>query len=251
MGTDFFDEDLVREREAALKIKLDGESGGSPRDGFIPSSRDLPNRPVSDLTLTHLARHKQEVTEQMVDKAQELDRLRARQEELEKERRTLEEMRKKQEAFDAGRRELKERLNESLVRMEKERLQAERLSQLLEETRRLFRERLDEVVALNEADWTDENLLDELNTALVLLENVRADYNKALAKIEAIHPQATAGALPAARALAFEDAPGGAVAEGGRSFGYWLRAGLAFTLPLMAVLVLLALLWMAFTYYWA
>ena len=62
MGTDFFDEDLVREREAALKIKLDGESGGSPRDGFIPSSRDLPNRPVSDLTLTHLARHKQEVT---------------------------------------------------------------------------------------------------------------------------------------------------------------------------------------------
>ena len=77
MGTDFFDEDLVREREAALKIKLDGESGGSPRDGFIPSSRDLPNRPVSDLTLTHLARHKQEVTEQMVDKTQELDRLRA------------------------------------------------------------------------------------------------------------------------------------------------------------------------------
>ena len=137
MGTDFFDDDLVREREAALKIKLDGESGGAPRDGHIPSSRDLPNRPVSDLTLTHLARHKQEVTDQMVDKTQELDRLRARQEELERERRTLEEMRKKQEAFDAGRRELKDRLAASLVRMEKDRLQAERLSQLLEETRRL------------------------------------------------------------------------------------------------------------------
>ena len=79
MGTDFFDDDLVRERENALKIKLDGESGGVPRDGNIPSSRDLPNRPVSDLTLTHLARHKQEVADQMVDKAQELDRLRARQ----------------------------------------------------------------------------------------------------------------------------------------------------------------------------
>ena len=92
MGTDFFDDDLVREREAALKIKLDGESGGAKRDGHIPSSRDLPSRAVSDLTLTHLARHKQEVTEQMVDKAQELDRLRARQEELEKERRALEEM---------------------------------------------------------------------------------------------------------------------------------------------------------------
>jgi hypothetical protein len=250
MGTDFFDEDLVREREAALKIKLDGESGGAPRDGYIPSSRDLPNRPVSDLTLTHLARHKQEVTEQMVDKTQELDRLRARQEELEKERRTLEEMRKKQESFDAGRRELKDRLNESLVRMEKERLQADRLSQLLEETRRVFRERLDEVEALNEAEWADESLLDELNRALVLLENVRSDYNKAMAKIEAIHPQAPTGAATPSRSLTFADSSGIA-AKGSQGFGYWLRAGLAFTLPLIATLVVLALLWMAFSYYWA
>ncbi len=249
MGTDFFDEDLVRQREAALKIKLDGESGGAPRDGNIPSSRDLPNRPVSDLTLTHLARHKQEVTEQMVDKAQELDRLRARQEELEKERRMLEEMRKKQEAFDGGRRDLKERLNESLVRLEKERLQAERLSQLLEETRRGFRERLDEVEALNESDWTDETLLDELNKALALLENVRSDYHKALAKIEAIHPQAAAAA-GAAHPLAFSDAAEGAAAKGDLGFGYWLRAGWAFTLPLIAALAVLALAAMVFSYFW-
>lgn len=248
MGTDFFDEDLVREREAALKIKLDGDGGGSPRDGFIPSSRDLPNRPVSDLTLTHLARHKQEVTDQMVDKTQELDRLRARQEELERERRTLEEMRKKQEAFDAGRRELKDRLAASLVRMEKDRLQAERLSQLLEETRRLFRERLDEVEALNESEWQDENLLDELNKSLVLLDNVRSDYNKGMAKIEAVHPLAPGGAAAAARPLAFEDASGSA-ASASQGFGYWLRAGLAFTLPLMALLAVLFLAGLFF-YYW-
>lgn len=248
MGTDFFDDDLVREREAALKIKLDGENGGAPRDGFIPSSRDLPNRPVSDLTLTHLARHKQEVTEQMVDKTQELDRLRARQEELEKERRTLEEMRKKQEAFDAGRRELKSRLDESLARMEKDQFQAERLAQLLDETRHVFRDRLDEVSALSEEQWTDENLLDELNKALALLENVRSDYNKALAKIEAIHPQAPAGSAPA-RPLTFAGAPGMAP-ERAQGFGVWLRAGLAFTLPLMALIVVLWLAWLAF-YYWA
>lgn len=45
MGTDFFDDDLVGEREAALKIKLDGESGGAKRDGHIPSSRDFPAGP--------------------------------------------------------------------------------------------------------------------------------------------------------------------------------------------------------------
>jgi vacuolar-type H+-ATPase subunit I/STV1 len=249
MGTDFFDEDLVREREAALKIKLDGDGGGSPRDGFIPSSRDLPNRPVSELTLTHLGRHKQEVTDQMVDKTQELDRLRARQEELEKERRTLEEMRKKQESFDVGRREIKERLGASLIRMEKDRLQAERLTQLLEETRRMFRERLDEVEALNETEWEDEHLIEELNKSLLVLENARADYNKAMAKIEAIHPQAPVGAAAAPRGLTFEDAPS-VVAEGAQGFGYWLRAGLAFTLPLLAWLTVLALVWMTFTYFW-
>ena len=246
MGTDFFDDDLVRERQAALKIKLDGENAGAPRDGNIPSSRDFPNRPVSDLTLTHLARHKQEVSEQMVDKAQELDRLRARQEELEKERRTLEELRQKHEAFEAGRRELKDRLNESLVRMAKDQMEAERLAQLLDETRRMFRVRLEEVTALSEEGWEDEHLLDELNKALVLLENIRADYNKALAKIDAIQPAAARGA--AGGLLAFTDAPG--AGPGGRTgFGYWLRAGLAFTLPLMVLLVLLLAAWMVFDYW--
>ncbi len=240
MGTDFFDDDLVREREAALKIKLDGDGTASPRDGHIPSSRDLPNRPVGDLTLTHLARHKQEVTEQMVDKVQELDRLRARQDELERERRLLEEMRQKQEAFDTGRRELKSCLGESLVRMEKERLRAERLTQLLDETRRLFRERLDEVSALNEDSWDDENLLNELNQSLGLLENVRSDFNKAMAKIEAVQPGEGG---PSVRPAVFEEASAETVG-GARGFSYWLRAGLAFTLPLMVLLAVLAVIWM-------
>jgi len=248
MGTDFFDEDLAREREDALKIKLDGQSGGAPRDGVIPSSRDIPNRPVSSLPLTHLARHKQEVNEQMVDKAQELDRLRARQEELEEERRMLEEMRQKQVAFDGERRDLKERLGSGLVRMEKDQLQAERLVELLEETRRIFHLRQEEVTALNEEQWQDEELLDELNKALVLLENVRSDYNKAMAKIDAVRPHSDMDSEPTSAGLSFEAAPATAPGQG---FGYWLRAGLAFTLPLMALLSLLALIWMIFSYYWA
>ena len=244
MATDFFDDDLVREREAALKIKLDDEGAAIPRDGHIPSSRDLPNRPVGDLTLTHLARHKQEVTEQMVDKAQELDRLRARQEELESERRLLEEMRQKQEAFDTGRRELKDRLQASLAQMDKERLQAERLAQLLDETRRAFRERLDEVLALKEDEWDDANLLDELNRALALLDGVRTDTAKALARIDAFRPSSGDGATAADR----RPVSAGASAEGGQGFGYWLSAGLAFTLPLMVLLALLAVIWMMLYY---
>ena len=246
MATDFFDDDLVREREAALKIKLDDSGSGIPRDGHIPSSRDLPNRPVGDLTLTHMTRHKQEVTEQMVGKAQELDRLRARQEELEHERNLLEEMRQKQEAFDSGRRELKDRLNESLVWMEKERLQADRLAHLLDETRRTFRERLDDVNGLKEEDWEDAHLLDELNKALVLLENVRADYNQALGKIDAIRSQASQD--PATMSRMVVDSDRAVVTAGAQGFGYWLRAGMAFTLPLMLLLALLGVVWMVLYY---
>ena len=219
MGTDFFDDDLVREREAALKIKLDGESGGK-RDGHIPSSRDLPSRAVSDLTLTHLARHKQEVTEQMVDKAQELDRLRARQEELEKERRLLEDLRKKQEAFESGRRELKDRLGESLVRMEKDQLQAERLGQMLGETRRAFRARLEEVNAIDAESWTED-----------------------VAKLDAVRPAGAGSAV--ARPLSFAEEPA-AAAPAAQGFGYWLRSGLAFSLPLMVWLAVLLVAWMIF-----
>ncbi|MDY0144968.1 MAG: hypothetical protein RBS84_03115 [Kiritimatiellia bacterium] len=246
MATDFFDDDLVREREAALKIKLDDSGSGIPRDGHIPSSRDLPNRPVGDFTLTHMTRHKQEVTEQMVGKAQELDRLRARQEELEHERNLLEEMRQKQEAFDSGRRELKDRLNESLVWMEKERLQADRLAHLLDETRRTFRERLDDVNGLKEEDWEDAHLLDELNKALVLLENVRADYNQALGKIDAIRSQASQD--PATMSRMVVDSDRAVVTAGAQGFGYWLRAGMAFTLPLMLLLALLGVVWMVLYY---
>ena len=114
------------------------------------------------------------------------------------------------------------------------------------ETRRMFRTRLEEVTALSAEGWEDDHLLDELNKALVLLENIRADYNKALAKIDAIQPAAARGS--AGGILAFADAPG--AGPGGRSgFGYWLRAGLAFTLPLMVLLVFLLVAWMVFDYW--
>ena len=47
------------------------------------------------------------------------------------------------------------------------------------------------------------------------------------------------------RPLVFEGASGVA-SEAAHGFSYWLRAGLAFTLPLMALLVVLLLAWMAF-----
>lgn len=248
MSTEFYDDELAREREKALKIKFEGDRDHGPRDGYIPSSRDVPGRPISDLTLTPLARQKQEVSEQMVDKAQELDRLRARQEELERERRTLEELRAKQERFDHERRETKKRLNESLVRLDKEQQQSERLIQLLDETRRLFRERLGEVEEIDEQSWEDARVPDELNKVLALLEDVGTEYHQALAKLDAVAPgrggdRAAAASTAGEEGQGFWQKTGGWPAGCPVGFSGWFRAGVAFTLPLIVALAVLVVIY--------
>ena len=142
---------------------------------------------------------------------------------------------------------MKDRLVQSLARMEKDRLQAERYAQMLEETRKLFRERLDEIGSLRDDEWEDENLLDELNRGLTLLETVRSDYAKAMAKIDAVQPH-VGGSEPRAASAAYADAgPAADVPRG--EFRRWLVAGLGFTLPLMGLLAVLAAVWMALYFF--
>lgn len=245
MSTDFYDDDLARERERVFNVRLDGGGAGDARDGYIPSSREVPTRPISDLPLTNMARHKQEVDERMVDKAKELERLRSRQAELERERRTLEELRAQQERFESLRRDSKKTLSESLVRLDQERQQADRLIEQLEETRRLFQSRLEEVDGIDEQSWEDERLPDELNRAVVLLESIQDEYRKAVAKLAAIRPDAGSASAPGRSAPAYPAmrAPGGALPGGWRG---WLVAGAAFTAPLIAALVLLGVVYALF-----
>ena len=81
----------------------------------------------------------------------------------------------------------------------------------------------------------------ELNQALALLENVRAEYNQGVAKLDAVRPAAGAAARP----LSFAEEPAAAT-PAAQGFGYWLRSGLAFSLPLMVWLAVLLVAWMIF-----
>lgn len=250
MSTDFYDDDLARERERVFNIQLNGGGdSANARDGYIPSSREVPSRPISDLPLTNMARHKQEVDERMVDKAKELERLRSRQAELERERRTLEELRAQQERFETLRRDSKKTLSESLVRLDQERQQADRLIEQLEETRRLFQSRLEEVEGIDEQSWEDERLPDELNRAVVLLESIQDEYRKAIAKLAATRPETapvpggrSAPAYPAMRGTPALP-PGTGLPSGLRG---WLLAGAAFTAPLIAALAIFGLVYALF-----
>ena len=187
--------------------------------------------------LTRMAKHKQDVDENVVHAVEELERLRKRQEDLEREKRELEDVGHKQMEYEQGKQEMLTRLNQSLVTLEKDELQAERLAELLGSTRKQFKEMLAEIKAINEEIWPEENIGDELNKSLALIEDTRMEYNKSLSKIEAAggaEPRALgSGSMPM-----FEDSQVFGSEE--KSFGYWLKVGAAVTLPLAIVLIVIA-----------
>ena len=221
-GTDFFDEDLQNRDRNRVPAETDGSE---------TESRVI-KRPVSDLNLTRMGRQREDIDNQVAASSQELERLRIRQVEIEKERRDLEELRKKQEDYVTARRDLSERLTQSLVTMEKEQVRMQLVTEMLDTGRSRFKNMREEIGAIDEETWTDDRMRDELTKSLTLLEESRMEYNSTIAKLEATMSDGTPP-------LVADGNPGSPVHVGTqntRSFGYWFKAGFAFLLPGMLFL---------------
>ena len=218
-GTDFFDEDLQNR---------DRDRRPAESDADKDESRVI-KRPVSDLNLTRMGRQREDIENQVAASSQELERLRIRQEEIEKERRELEDLRRKQEEYVTSRRDLSERLTQSLVSMEKEQMRVEMVSEILQTGRSRFKKMREEIGSIDEESWTDDQMREELTRSLSLLEESRMEYNTTMARLNAA--MADGAAVHAGEADS-----GSPVQAGGRSthsFGYWCKAGFAFLLPAM------------------
>jgi DNA repair exonuclease SbcCD ATPase subunit len=224
-STDFFDDDLVKHRKTKTEVE--------------PGSTEAPGRPVSDFNLTRMARQKENVEESMAHAAQELERLRQRQENLEKEKHVLEDLRRRQAEYERGKREMLEYLNQSLISLEKDELNAERLLEMVKNTRQKCRGWLADIDAISEENWAEDQFREELGKGLARIEDIRLEYNKALAKIEALS-QEEKKMVAAHHPISFDDAHAARPAKG---FVYWLKVGFAVSLPLMLTLVVLWLLY--------
>ena len=240
MGTDFFDRDFDREKAKAMNVTVGG--GGALRE--MRGGRD--SLSTADLSLTPLARRKQEVASQMASKASELNRLRAQQEALEAERRELEEQREKQEAYDRGREELKGRLEGMLAELRAGRQEHERLAAAAGEAVRQLEDRLGEVERLEEGAGTEEDAGAELDRGLAALGRIEGEVRELGGRLAGLRAASGRGA-----------AEGGAAGSGrgrgvawtgwGEDFGQWVRMGAAFALPFFAAGVLLLVLgWLIF-----
>jgi hypothetical protein len=224
MGTDFFDDDLSAPETA--REQPEGKAAAGARQAEAGASR--------------LVKQKEELAENVAARADEIERLRMRQEELEREKSELEGLAKKQDEYLRGKRDVIEKLERSVVLIEKEEAQATRMAELLSVMRTRFRDTLAEIKQINEEQWPEEEFNNEINKAAALIEEARQLHKKGIAKIEATRWQeGEAGKAPA---FALDRMQAGAGGEGG--FGFWLRAGLAFSLPLGILIVVLFLIYL-------
>lgn len=236
-GTDFFDDDLMRQRENPRRYRAAGDEAAD-RSLDPPDSGELPQKPVSDFNLTRMARHRKEVDVQTAIAAQELERLKKRQEELEQERRELEELRRRQDEFERGKRELVEQLKRTLVTLERREIDAQRMVELLSAARVRFKELLAVVEALQEEGWPEDRIRDELAKSLGVIEQARLEFQKTMAKIEAAKPESAVAGIPSP--VVYEDR------GGDFSFGHWFKIGLAVSLPVTIAIIAVGLFfWVA------
>ena len=219
MGTDFFDDDLKQVSDKDAQDEKEKRPGAE-------RTAELPGR---------LARHKEDLAGKVSNSTKELDRLRRIQADLEREKAGLENLTRKQEEYERGKQEMIEKLDRSLILVEKEEIQAAQMAEILSSMRQRFKDTLAELRKIDEDQWPEDKVPDELNKSLAVLEDAREVYKKGLAKIEAARLQDSG--VKRAESLAFDSGSEGFSEKAG--FGFWFKVGLAVTLPLAAVLVAL------------
>jgi hypothetical protein len=198
-------------------------------------------RPISEIGLGRMAKQREELGRNVAGAVKELEQLKRRQQLLEKEKTDLEELTRRQEEYERGKREILEKLRRSLAQLEKEELHSTRMAETIAMTRGRFKESLEELLRIDESSWPEEEFQTELTRALVLVEDARNLYGKGMARIEALGGRRSE---PAAAESATAGEPALAPAET-HEFRHWLKVGLALTLPLIAALIVLTVLWLA------
>ena len=167
-----------------------------------------------------------------VQKAQEqIYALKRQQETIERQKRELEELSRRQELLHTGKSDMSEKFTRALVILERETYDAQKRVEQLHAVSEGFHQHLDVLESINPKNWEGLDLTKELTKALSAVDDARAEYSRSLPKISpAAHGEGDVAAELAAYHLDCE-AP--------KDFAYWLKAGFAFTLPLVLIGIIL------------
>ena len=204
MATDFFDEDLA-------------ETAATP----APSAPAAPATPGE----SYYERRKREMPEQLTKTGDEIERLKQRQEALERRKQEIIDQRRRVELFEHNRKDLLDKLRRNAVMVVRESEQASRTAALCTEVGNLFSRLHRELEAFAPDSWTEEEYDARLTEALAKVDAAGAEYRKAMDQVAAVNWRG---------ADAVRDDSDSALEPGGgapRGFGRWFLAGLAFSIP--------------------
>jgi hypothetical protein len=182
---------------------------------------DLPED--ESLSGEHLDTQVQRAHEQLLS-------LKRQQETIERQKRELEELSRRQEQLQVGRTEMLEKFTRALVVVERETYDAQKRVEQLHAIHDSFHQHLEVLEGVNPKGWDGLDINKELNKALSAVDDARAEYGRSLPKIS---PESnTDSGDPAAASAGYQLDLG---QDGGKDFIYWLKAGFAFTLPLVVI----------------
>jgi hypothetical protein len=200
-----------------------------PRPFFYSFFLVKPNEPYLDLPDNGGGDGNELSTEQLdaqVQHAQEqLLSLKRQQDLIEKQKRELEELSRRQEQLSQGKTEMVEKFTRAAVVLERELYDAQKRVELLREIQTAFSQHYNILESINPKAWEGADLNRELNKALSAVDDAKAEFSKSLPKIQ-----------PETPAEAYTGEEDGMEGSGeGHDFLYWLKAGFAFTLPLLVL----------------
>ena len=179
-----------------------------------------------------------EELQNQVKRAQsELLELRQRQDQIEKEKTRLEELTRKQDDLERGRNEMVDKLARAIILVQRETEEAQRRLEQLNNIQDVFAELLHNLEAIDTKSWVGRDLSRELTRSLGTVDEARSAYARLQAKITS--------SAKLDDGLTYEDGSLGSVFSdlGDQGFSYWLRNGLAFTLPLLILGTFALMIW--------
>ncbi len=167
----------------------------------------------------------------------ELESLKQKQEEIEREKARLEELKRRQDSLEQGRTEMLDKLTRALVVVQREIEESQKRVEQMHTIYNSFTQHLQHIESINARGWLPQDLPRELSKALSSVEDARAEYIKAHAKLSVDTSGDTVSL--SGQEMDYQ------LAEEERGFNYWLKSGFAFTLPIqvIAVVTLLVYIW--------
>ena len=179
-----------------------------------------------------------ELKDEYEEAQHQLVELRQREEMVRRQAEELEELAYKEEEFTRGRLEMIEQIEEYLDLLDREAAEARHMAAECQDAQQRFHHHLNTVRNLRPEAWKREERIVELDRALRQIEDAESELTHRLPLLEHVRGQS-----PRVKSDFGERGdPVGGSAPFQSDFLFWLKAGIAFTLPLMTLLVVISIL---------